>query len=126
MKKKEWMAIAILLVFAVLSMGIIRWLRASNPNEKEVLVKFEGEIIKRLPFDEKTNAVFTFENSDEVNKIVIKNGLVVIEEATCRDQICVLHRPVSFNGETIVCLPHRLVVEIHSRTEPVLIDSIVE
>ena len=46
------------------------------------------------------------------NLLVIKGGKARILEATCPDQICVEHRPVSKAGETVVCLPNELVIKI--------------
>ena len=46
------------------------------------------------------------------NLVSVQDGAVSVEAADCRDQICVRHKPVSAAGESIVCLPHRLVVEI--------------
>ena len=46
------------------------------------------------------------------NLISVTDGMVVVEAADCKDQICVRHKPVSSRGESIICLPHRLVVEI--------------
>lgn len=46
------------------------------------------------------------------NLISVTDGMVVVEAADCKDQICVRHKPVSSKGESIICLPHRLVVEI--------------
>ena len=46
------------------------------------------------------------------NLISVTDGTVMMEEADCKDQICVHHKPVSSVGESIICLPHRLVVEI--------------
>lgn len=46
------------------------------------------------------------------NLISVSDGRVVVEAADCKDQICVRHKPVSSRGESIICLPHRLVVEI--------------
>ena len=46
------------------------------------------------------------------NLISVTGGMVVMESADCRDQICVRHKPVSSKGESIICLPHKLVVEI--------------
>ena len=46
------------------------------------------------------------------NLVSITDGVVVMEAADCRDQICVQHKPISSKGESIICLPHRLVVEI--------------
>jgi len=41
-------------------------------------------------------------------------------EADCRDGICVDHTPISLNGETIICLPHRLVIEIDGGESPAI------
>lgn len=46
------------------------------------------------------------------NLISVTGGTVIMESADCRDQICVRHKPVSSKGESVICLPHRLVVEI--------------
>ncbi|MBN2853189.1 MAG: NusG domain II-containing protein [Clostridia bacterium] len=57
------------------------------------------------------------------NLVVIKNGEVFISEANCKDQICVFHSPISKQGEQIVCLPNKVVVEIIS-SEKNIIDSL--
>ncbi|MBD5475882.1 MAG: NusG domain II-containing protein [Lachnospiraceae bacterium] len=46
------------------------------------------------------------------NLITVVNGTVVMEAADCRDQICVHHRPIMSEQESIICLPHKLVAEI--------------
>lgn len=46
------------------------------------------------------------------NTLVIRDGKADMTEADCPDRICVKHRPVSHVGETIVCLPHKVVVEV--------------
>ena len=33
-------------------------------------------------------------------------------EADCPDLICVHHKPISRQGESIVCLPHKVIVEV--------------
>lgn len=47
------------------------------------------------------------------NTVVIENGRVFVRDATCPNQICVHHRPVSKKGETILCLPHEVAVIIN-------------
>lgn len=49
------------------------------------------------------------------NLFSVVNGRVNMEAADCRDQVCVRHRPVSAGGESIICLPHKLVIEITDR-----------
>ena len=48
----------------------------------------------------------------ELNSLVIRGGKAYMETATCPDGICVSHRPISRKGESIVCLPHRVVVTV--------------
>ena len=57
--------------------------------------------------------------------IVIENREVKMKEADCPDQICVHHRAISKNKETIVCLPNKVVIEITSSEESEL-DSIAK
>lgn len=49
------------------------------------------------------------------NLISVEGGTVVMEDADCADLICVHHKPIFSKGESIICLPHRLVVEIDGR-----------
>ena len=51
------------------------------------------------------------------NLFSVADGVVRMEAADCRDQICVRHRAVSAVGESIICLPHRLVIQIESNEE---------
>ena len=45
-------------------------------------------------------------------------------QSSCPDLICVRHKAVSETGETIVCLPHKLVIEITGAPETEL-DGVV-
>ena len=44
--------------------------------------------------------------------LFIENGKANMESADCPNQICVHHSAISLNGETIVCLPNRVVIEV--------------
>ncbi len=46
------------------------------------------------------------------NTVVIKDGQVYMLRADCKNQICVKHKKISKNGESIVCLPNKVTVEI--------------
>ncbi|MBR0382587.1 MAG: NusG domain II-containing protein [Eubacterium sp.] len=54
---------------------------------------------------------------DSINVIRIRKGEADMILADCPDQICVRHRPVSREGETIVCLPHKVVVTVAGSRE---------
>lgn len=44
--------------------------------------------------------------------LIISDGKADMESADCPNQICVHHGAISHTGETIVCLPNRVVIEI--------------
>lgn len=46
------------------------------------------------------------------NLLAVSGAHVWMEAANCRDQICVHHIPIAGGGESIICLPHKLAVEI--------------
>ena len=48
----------------------------------------------------------------ESNIIKIEGGKVFVESANCTNQICVNHKLISKEKETIVCLPNKVLVEI--------------
>ena len=54
---------------------------------------------------------------DRHNRLVIENGEARISNASCPDGICVAHRPIRHDGESIICLPNKVVVEIHAHTQ---------
>lgn len=46
------------------------------------------------------------------NLLAVSGAQVWMEAADCRDQICVYHIPIAGGGKSIICLPHKLAVEI--------------
>lgn len=46
------------------------------------------------------------------NTLVIEDGKADMIEANCPDGLCVNQRAISSGGETIVCLPNKIVVEV--------------
>lgn len=65
------------------------------------------------------DATVTVENGHGNNVIIIEGGSVRMEQADCPDRICVNTGKISRTGETIVCLPHRIVIEIKGTAEAV-------
>ena len=53
-------------------------------------------------------------NGDGYNLLVIEDGKAWVEEASCPDGICAAHRPIGMEGESIICLPNKVVVEIRT------------
>ena len=51
------------------------------------------------------------------NLLLISDGQVSVSDADCPDGLCVRQRAIARNGESIICLPHKLVIQIESKEE---------
>ena len=58
------------------------------------------------------NQVIEVKEDDFYNRIRIQDGAAYMEEANCPDGYCEEQGKISGHTQTIVCLPHKLVVEI--------------
>ena len=61
---------------------------------------------------DRTVEIRTGEGGEELNLLVIKDGRAYVETATCPDGICAAHRPIFRQGESIICLPHKVVITV--------------
>lgn len=78
-----------------------------------VLVNIDGEVYAEYPIDRDVEKNIVTKYGE--NKLIIKNGKVYVTQADCPDKICVGHRAISKTGESIVCLPHKLVVTVEEK-----------
>lgn len=60
------------------------------------------------------------------NLLCVTADGVQMMQADCRDQICVHHRKIVRQGESIICLPHRLTAEVRDgKTDAEVLDGMV-
>lgn len=102
----------IVLLFIIISLcaGMIIIFGLNKTKGKTVRISVDGEKVKTMALDE--DYEYRVETPQGHNIVVVKDGVVRVTEADCPDKICVNHKPVSDIGETIICLPHKVVVEV--------------
>lgn len=102
--------IAALLLMAAAGLVYLFVFRDSG-NVVEVTV--DGEVYGVYSLSENiTCEIRTGKNDESINRFVIADGKVYMQDASCPDGICVAHRPIFRDGESIVCLPNRVVVTV--------------
>ena len=80
-----------------------------------VRVTVDGELYGIYSLNENLSLdIVTGENGENINSFVISDGKVYMQKASCPDGICVAHRPVFRDNESIVCLPNRVVITVVS------------
>ena len=107
MKKND-----IYLATGILSFAALFWLaqRLAAPGG-QVTVMQDGQALEAYSLAEERELVFTDGNGGR-NILVIQNGEAYMKEADCPDKLCVAQKAISKKGESIICLPHRLAVEV--------------
>ena len=101
---------AVIIVIAVAGLLFIRFTKVQGNN---VVVKIDGVEAYRYSLDENIEfEIKTGKDHQDSNFVVIEDGKARVTEADCPDGICTEYRPISYVGETIICLPHKVVIEI--------------
>ena len=77
-----------------------------------VQVVKDGEVYAEYPLDEDRKVQIDYGRSEGLNVLVIENGKASVTEADCPDKLCVKQRFICKDGESIVCLPHKLVITV--------------
>lgn len=109
--------IIIFVILTSLSFVVFFALDDSYAN-KVALVRVDGEIVERLSLtDENEGKTFPIETRYGRNVILVENNSVRVIEASCPDLLDVKQGAISKNGQTIVCLPNHLVIEVVEESE---------
>lgn len=107
MKKKDFLIAAVVLLLAG-ALALVFHFTGGDP-VGSVQVKVDGKVVGTYSLAEAQKLPFDTEYGH--NLLVIEDGEAHMEEADCPDHYCIHQGRISKSGETIVCLPHKLVVE---------------
>ena len=105
MKKNDWILVAVILVLA--GIGFLIYTNLGRQTAGIVKVTVDGEVFGTYSLKKEQEVEI-----NDTNRLIIEDGQVDMIEADCPDQICVDHKTISKNKETIVCLPNKVIVEI--------------
>lgn len=114
--------IVLVVILTLVSLGYIKKQALSDTN-KYVSIQVNGNEIKQIIFDKQlVGNTIPIESEFGYNLIEIGEEEVRVIEASCPDELDVKQGYISKIGETIVCLPNRLVVEIKGMDKDTEID----
>lgn len=81
----------------------------------QVVVSVGGKEVLRKPIT--INDTYEIAQEDgSVNVICVQDGAVYMQEANCRDGLCIRQGKMRSAAKTIVCLPHELIVRLEGET----------
>lgn len=107
MKKKDFLIAAVVLLLAGVLALVFHF--AGGEPAGTVQVKVDGKAIGTYSLVEEQTVPIDTKYGH--NELTIKGGEAFMTESDCPDHYCEEQGHISKTGETIVCLPHRVVVE---------------
>lgn len=118
MKKGDVIIIGLLVLLSFLPLALINQQKKNVEENAEpvdyVIVTVDGEELHRMELkeDEQIES-YLYESEEGHMNLIERNGTrVYMADANCADSLCIQQGIISKDGEVIVCLPHRVLVEI--------------
>ena len=108
MKKKDLILGAGIIVIALAMLLVMQLTRGEEGNQ--IRVTLDGKIYGTYSLSK--DQTIEVKDGDFYNRIRIEDGKAYMEEANCPDGYCEEQGKISGHTQTIVCLPHKLVVEV--------------
>ena len=121
-QKKDCILIVAVLFVAALSALIMALPQSTTGHMVQITI--DGKIYGEYSLSD--SQTITVDEPLGYNKVVIENGMAYMDEADCPDKYCMDYKPVSKGNETIICLPHKLVVEVIGKTDIQQPDVVVQ
>lgn len=106
--KKADIILCIFLVAAGILFTVLIGLSGSEGSEAVITV--DGQIYGTYPLDEDREIIIS--QNGHTNKVTIKDSTVSMIFSDCANKVCVNHKPISDTGESIVCLPNKVMITI--------------
>jgi hypothetical protein len=111
MKKADFIVIGV--VALVVSVLLIFLYGVNSGTGDYVQIEVDGNVVEILPLDTDATREISTDNDGD-NVLVIENGSAVMTQANCPDGICTNHKPINKSGESIICLPHKVIITVIS------------
>jgi hypothetical protein len=122
-KKWDIIIIILLILLSFIPEIILGTMMGKNYDNTYAEITVEGKLYKKILLSEhRGEEEFEVKTEDGYNLIVLKDNSIAIIDADCPDKVCMKPGFISKPGESLVCLPHKLMVEVKGNTD---IDDII-
>lgn len=111
-KKVEIIITSIFLIISILGCGIVYFI-GEKSDKVYARITVNGKEYKKIRLDNhKGEEELEIKSDLGLNKVKIINNKIGIIDANCKDKLCKQHGYIYKIGQTIVCLPNKVIIEI--------------
>ena len=112
-KKMDIVIIVLLLIISFTPHLIFFKTSQKSSKNNYAIIQVDGKIHKKIDLSNvKKSEKVNLNLPNGKNTLLIKNNSIQMDSANCNDALCVKQGNISKVGQTIICLPHKLIIEI--------------
>ena len=112
-KKMDIVILAVLILLSFTPHLIFFKTSQKGSKNNYAIIKVDGKIHKKIDLSKvKKSEKVNLNLPNGKNTLLIKNNSIQMKSANCYDALCVKQGNISKVGQTIICLPHKLIIEI--------------
>lgn len=121
MKKGDF----ILLFLGIITAVLLLLIRGSDGTRGSILEVYVNNELYGT-YDLNISRDIVIENGDCRNVILIENNNAIMKEASCNNANCIKQGAICNSGDSVVCLPNRVVMLIKGYDEESGIDAVTQ
>lgn len=114
-KIRVW-EILIICIIVILSVFLFLLFKILGHDGKTAVITIDSEVINTINLETEKDMILKLKGHENII-IEVKDGKIRVLSSDCPDKICVKRGFISKAGESIICLPNKLIIEIRDNYE---------
>lgn len=114
--------ILLVVLLAVAALGFYFFYFRSRSQGEQVQITVDGTVYGTYSLGKEQEIQIPDAFGATTNVLLIKDGKAKMIEANCPDKLCEYQNAISKSGESIICLPNKVVVTVTGKQEDDAID----
>lgn len=115
-RKIRFWEILIICIIVILSVFLFLLYKMFRHDGKSAVITIDSEVIDTINLETEKSRIFKLDGHENVI-IEIMDGQIRVLSSDCPDKICVQSGFISQVGESIICMPNKLIIEIRDDYE---------
>lgn len=122
MKKGDKVVISVLIFVILIGLiGIFTYRKINSGNKLVAVIKQDGKVVKKIDLNnvKKDTEIKIKSKDNHYNIIEVGEKKIRFKSADCQNQICVKSGWIKHPGDSVACLPHKVLIVIQGKNREV-------
>ena len=119
-KGDKIVAVVIAILVLASSIGVLVYMNMARSSHHIAEIKQDGKVIRTIDLDKVESPMeINIAYGDGYNLVRVENGKIRVVDSDCPDKLCVKQGWITQPGQSVICLPHKLIVKIQGGSKEI-------